>query len=91
MNEEKDLAHVDVLTKARVNEICADLMAKGRAHLAAAEIVQSYLEEYGAEDSESSRTAWVKFEDEMRAAEEYAQHKSKLRELWASKHPEQPL
>ena len=93
MKEEKDLqfAHVDDLTKAQVNKICADLLAKGRTHLAKAEKVQNYLEEYGAEDSESSRTAWVKFGDEMRAAEEYAEHESRLRELWASKHPEQPL
>ena len=59
MNEEENLAHVGVLTKAQVNEICADLLAKGRAHLAEAKKAQNYLEEYGAEDSESRRTAWI--------------------------------
>ena len=91
MNEEKDLAYVGDLTEAQVNEICADLLARGNARLADAEKAYSYLEEYGKENPESARTALAKVRDATREIQEHAKHARELREYWASKHPEQTL
>jgi hypothetical protein len=83
----KELLHDD-LTKAEVDEVYADFLAKAKAHLAEAERERSYLEEYGVEDPESAGTALVKLGDEARVAQELVRE---LREYWASKHPEQTL
>ena len=93
MNEEKDLSpsNVDNLTKAQINEICADLLAKAAAHLAEAEKARSYCKEYGLEDPESAGRALERLMDETEAVQKHTEYVRELRERWASKHPGQTL
>jgi hypothetical protein len=100
MNEEKDLSdgkqlvHADDLTKAQVNEICADLLAKAEALLEKAEELRRYRESLPPEELEIA-DEWAeadRTEQELRDATlGHVEHVRELREYWASKHYELTL